>query len=138
MKHNYEAVFFDGEPDERLPEWHVVKWDNIKGGNKLGHKVAAFYQDDEAEAKALADLLNKNPIWIIVDDGDVFEGHQGHWADCFFSNATESAIRAALEDKTFFGAKEKFVIREMTDEELERYPEMLAYREDLFKRYGDF
>lgn len=138
MKHNYEAVFFDGEPDERLPEWHVVKWDNIKGGNKLGHKVAAFYQDDEAEAKALADLLNKNPIWIIVDDGNVFEGHQGHWADCFFSNATESAIRSALEDKTFFGSKEKFVIREMTDEELERYPEMLAYREDLFKRYGDF
>ena len=138
MGHNYEAVFFDGEPDERLPEWHVVKWDSIKGGNKLGHKVAAFYQDDEAEAKALADLLNKNPIWIIVDDGNVFEGHQGHWADCFFSNATESAIRSALEDKTFFGSKESFVIREMTDEELERYPEMLAYREDLFKRYGDF
>ena len=107
MKHNYEAVFFDGEPDERLPEWHVVKWDNIKGGNKFGHKVAAFYQDDEAEAKAFADLLNKNPIWIIVDDGNVFEGHQGHWADCFFSNATESAIRAALEDKTFLWFQRK-------------------------------
>ena len=138
MKHNYEAVFFDGEPDERLPEWHVVKWDNIKGGNKLGHKVAAFYQDGEAEAKALANLLNKNPIWIIVDDGNVFEGHQGHWADCFFSNATEAAIRNALENENFFGVKEKFVIREMTNEELEKYPEMLAYREGLFKRYGDF
>ena len=138
MTLDYEAVFHDEEPGERMAEWHVVKWTSAQNNCKLGRKVAVFHQHDAEEAKELAARLNKNPIWIIVDDGNVFEGHQGHWADCFFSNATESAIRAALEDKTFFGSKEKFVIREMTDEELERYPEMLAYREDLFKRYGDF
>lgn len=36
------------------------------------------------------------PIWITVEDGDVFEGHQLHWANCFFSNATRPAIESFL------------------------------------------
>ena len=142
MKHNYEAIFHEGEPDERLPEWHVVKWDSIRDGNKLGHKIAAFYQDGEAEAKALTDLLNKNPIWISVDNGDIFEGHQGHWADCFFSNSFERQIRQSLDNDNFFQTgdepKPSYVIREMTDEELMKFPDALEFREYLLKQYGEF
>jgi predicted nuclease of predicted toxin-antitoxin system len=32
-------------------------------------------------------------MWIIVEDGEVFEGDELHWEDCFFTNATETEIR---------------------------------------------
>lgn len=35
-----------------------------------------------------------NPLWITVDGGNTFEGHQGHWTDCFYSNATRAVIEA--------------------------------------------
>lgn len=63
-----------------------------------------------------------NPIWIILDDGDTFEGHQGHFADSFFSNATEEDIRG-------FAAAHwmKCEIRAMTNEEMQKYPEAVWY-----------
>jgi hypothetical protein len=30
--------------------------------------------------------------WIIVDDGETFEGNEHHWADCFFSNPSKEDI----------------------------------------------
>ncbi len=91
------------------------------------------------ENKLMQSTLNKNPIWIIIDNGNVFEGHQGHWADCFFSNAYESAIRHVLEnDELFPGCGlEDFEIREMTDEELKKYPEAILVRERLLIEYGE-
>jgi hypothetical protein len=77
------------------------------------------------------------PIWIIVDDGDVFEGHQGHWADCFFSNATKNQILSALERESFFGEIVPFEIREMTDEEIAKYPEAIDFEKSLIKEYGE-
>ena len=140
MKHNYEAVYHEEEPNERSAEWVVVHWDVDNNGAKLGHSVAKFGPFGEKEALSLAEALNKNPIWITVDNGDTFEGHQGHWADCFFSNAIESTIRHVLEnDELFPGCgKSVFEIREMTDEELERCPEALEFREVLLKRYQEF
>lgn len=137
MKHNYEAVYYDGEPNERLAEYHVVKWQLTSGASKLGKKIATF--GTSHEAVALANALNKNPIWIVVDGGETFEGHQGHWADCCFSNATESAIRFALDDGEIFQCERcVYEIREMTDEEVAKYPEALEFRETLLKRYGEF
>lgn len=32
-------------------------------------------------------------MWIIVEAGDVFEGNEKHWADCFFTNVSELTVR---------------------------------------------
>ena len=80
------------------------------------------------------------PLWIIVDDGDTFEGHQGHWADCFFSNATRAAIQGFLDDPgTIHGPGEycKYIIREMTDDELAKHPEALEFAQHLIEEYGE-
>lgn len=37
-------------------------------------------------------------MWIIVDDGDTFEGDENHWKNCFFSNPTEENIRKFCEE----------------------------------------
>lgn len=79
------------------------------------------------------------PLWIIVDDGDTFEGHQGHWADCFFSNATRGAIEAFLNEPGTIheqGVCCKYVIREMTDDELTKYPEAVEFAQSLIDEYG--
>ena len=36
-------------------------------------------------------------MWIVVEDGEVFEGNEYHWADCFFSNVSEDTIRDFCE-----------------------------------------
>lgn len=78
---------------------------------------------------------NDVPIWITVDGGDLFEGHQGHWADTFFSNVTEAEIiRASKEDPFFRDCK--IEIRPMTAEELERHPEAIEFRKFLITEYG--
>lgn len=77
-----------------------------------------------------------NPIWITVDGGNTFEGHQGHWADCFYSNA----MRANIEQ---YGtgvverSEETIEIREMTDEELKKYPEAVEFQLFLLNQYGE-
>lgn len=77
----------------------------------------------------------KKPLWIIVDGGEIFEGHQRHWADTFFSNATEEQIRNFLDRKG--PGQETFEIREMTDEELAKYPEALEFQAWLIAEYGE-
>lgn len=32
-------------------------------------------------------------MWIVVEDGEIFEGNEKHWADCFFSNVDEKLVR---------------------------------------------
>lgn len=32
-------------------------------------------------------------MWIVVEDGEVFEGDELHWADCFFTNVSEETVR---------------------------------------------
>lgn len=58
--------------------------------------------------------------WIKVDGGEVFEGHQLHWANCFFSNAHIDTIREFCELKEF-GEVE---VTEMTEEQHQKYPEL--------------
>jgi len=38
--------------------------------------------------------MNEWRFWIIIRDDDclMFEGHEGHFADCFFSNAYPGVI----------------------------------------------
>lgn len=76
-----------------------------------------------------------NPYWIVVDDGDTFCGHQGHWADCFFSNATIREIQFGLTQGELAGCAHE--IRRMTDSEVERWPEALEFREFLISKYGE-
>lgn len=81
--------------------------------------------------------MQTKPFWIIVENGDLFEGHQGHWADCFFSNATIDTIKAALDGKALFGEKVEYEIREMTDEEIQKYPESIDFTNWLKEEYGE-
>lgn len=90
------------------------------------------------------------PLWITVvdeEDGSVFEGHQLHWANCFFSNATKSQIEAflltpgAINDHLTYPPEEglcEYHIREMTDEELAKYPEAMEFCIELVKEYGEY
>ncbi len=79
----------------------------------------------------------KNPIWIIVNGGDYFEGHQGHWADCHFSNATRANIEWSLENEGMWGEKVTYEIREMTDAEVEKYPEITEFIQWMMTEYGE-
>ena len=59
----YEAIFRDEEPDERVAEWHVVKWDSINPdtGAKSGRRVKRFPGTELGGADAIeaAEKLNK-------------------------------------------------------------------------------
>jgi hypothetical protein len=80
-----------------------------------------------------------NPIWIIVKDIDdeiIFEGHQGHWGDCYFSNSYERMIRHEL-DNSFMFEECRYEIREMTDDELVKFPEAVKYQWWLLETYGE-
>lgn len=76
------------------------------------------------------------PIWIVLDGGDLFEGHQLNWADCFFSNATRRIIKEELERGNL--KQESYSIREMTDEELAKSPEVVEFCKELIQRYGTY
>ena len=62
----FEASFYEGEPDERLPEWNVIEWDHIvynEDGSvkaKSGKTVWASYDmfGGEIDAIAKANELN--------------------------------------------------------------------------------
>ena len=77
----------------------------------------------------------KNPYWIVVDNGDTFCGHQAHWSDCFYSNATIGNIEFDLTQGMFAGSA--YEIRRMTDGEVERWPEALEFRKYLLDKYGE-
>lgn len=57
----FEAVLYEGEVDERLPEWRVVEWTyvNTETGAKSGRSVFRTYdmENGEQEAKELAGYL---------------------------------------------------------------------------------
>lgn len=72
------------------------------------------------------------PKWIVVENGDVFEGHQGHWADYRFSNALIRLIEADLQDDGL-----EYVIRDMTEDELKKFPEAVDFEQWLLKEYGE-
>jgi hypothetical protein len=40
-------------------------------------------------------------MWIIVEDGHIFEGDEKQWADCFFTNVTEQNVREFCDDEGF-------------------------------------
>lgn len=88
------------------------------------------------------------PIWIRVDyyddktstlqEGAIFEGHQQHWANCFFSNAFKRNIENSIKYDKFFNEPGVTVtIREMTDSELNEYKEVIPFCEWLMKTYGE-
>lgn len=77
-----------------------------------------------------------NPLWITVDGGNTFEGHQGHWTDCFYSNATRAVIEA-YGTQVAPRDEETIEIREMTNEEVAKYPEAVPFRNNLIERYGE-
>lgn len=74
----------------------------------------------------------KRPIWIEIEDGNVFSGHQGHWADCFFANATEATIRDYAEENDW-----QIIITEFTDQELVDYPEAVEFQKWLMETYNE-
>lgn len=84
----------------------------------------------------------KKPYWIRVGftpETHIFEGHQLHWANCFFSNATYAEIKYSLENNTLFSVQvDEWEIREMTDEELIQYPEAVEFQHQLMIEYGEF
>ena len=60
--HNrFEASFYEGEPNERLPEWHVVEWTfvNPENGSKSGRTVWKTYDlmDGEKQAIKIAEKM---------------------------------------------------------------------------------
>ena len=88
------------------------------------------------------------PIWIRVDainpetglneEGAVFEGHQGHWADCFFSNSFRRMIEWGIKSETpFTDPGVTVIIREMTDEDFINNPEALTFCDWLMEEYGE-
>lgn len=74
----------------------------------------------------------KKPIWIEVEGGDLFSGHQGHWMDCYFANGIESEIRSFCEDNNW-----QYTICEMTDEELTEHSEAVGIQKCLMETYGE-
>ena len=57
----FEASFYPGEVDERLPEWHVVEWTyvNPENGSKSGRTAWKTYdmENGEREANEMAAIL---------------------------------------------------------------------------------
>lgn len=68
------------------------------------------------------------PLWIVIED--TFEGHQGHWRDIFFANATFDAIVAYCEDEGW-----KFKISMMTPEQIEQFPEIFEIVKQINEEY---
>ena len=62
----FEAVYFEGEPDERSPEWNVIEWERIdyyEDGSvkaKHGKKVWTSYDMISGEIDAIAKAYELN------------------------------------------------------------------------------
>lgn len=49
----FEPVYYEGEVDERLPEWQVVEWTMVSPtGAKFGNKVWSTYDLEGGEEEA--------------------------------------------------------------------------------------
>lgn len=59
----FEAVFYEGEVDERLPSWDVVEWTEVNPvtGAKFGRSVRKYPGSEkwEAIAKEMAEFLQE-------------------------------------------------------------------------------
>lgn len=63
----FEAVYREGEPNERAPEWEVVEWTRVnpKNGARSGRRVESWLEsavNAEQQAKDLADRLQQEYI----------------------------------------------------------------------------
>jgi hypothetical protein len=59
----FEAVWFEGERDERMECWNVVEWHTtcLANGARQGRTVESFYEwNGEQQAKELAEVLQTN------------------------------------------------------------------------------
>ena len=77
----------------------------------------------------------ENPLWIVVDDGMTFCGHQGHWANLYTDDATHDSIVHTLTQGELSGCG--YEIRRMTDVEVKRWPAALEFREYLISKFGE-
>jgi hypothetical protein len=59
MQPRFEAVFYEGEYGERMPEWCVVEWTHFTSSSRSGSTVQSFAACDEQEAKELAWVLQE-------------------------------------------------------------------------------
>jgi hypothetical protein len=83
------------------------------------------------------------PYWITLGvGGDLFEGHQLHWADTFYSNATRYDIRESIACGYGMGmgpgplANSSY--RDMTAAEIARYPDLIPFLITLIDNYGHY
>lgn len=71
MSNRFEAVLYDGEPDERLPEWQVVEWTYIgEYGSKSGKVVWKTYDMEfgERDAKDIAYHMQQVYNWEFAEE----------------------------------------------------------------------
>jgi len=63
--------------------------------------------------------------WITIDDGETFEGHMGHWADCYgpLSTLDDVFVWVTTPSSPLYGSTAQ--IRNMTDEEVKAFPEIV-------------
>lgn len=67
----FEASYYPGEVDERLPEWHVVEWTyvNPETGAKSGNVVWKSYDMEfgERDASDMAYWLQECYNWEVAE-----------------------------------------------------------------------
>lgn len=62
----FEASYYEGEPDERLPEWNVIEWDQVRRDEngkviaQSGRKVWTSYDMVNGEVDAIAKAYDLN------------------------------------------------------------------------------
>ena len=68
----FEASYYEGEPNERLPEWHVVEWtyENPETGAKSGDTVWKTYDMEfgEQDAKDMAYWMQQVYNWEFAQE----------------------------------------------------------------------
>jgi len=81
------------------------------------------------------------PIWVTVhveaEVDPVFDSHQLAWSERQFTNATPLYIESFLTNEGWDGDPATFVIRDMTDKEMEDNPEAVAFFNALVKELGE-
>lgn len=64
MSARFEAVYYPGEDDERLPEWRVVEWTQVSStGAKSGNTVWKSYNMEFGERDALEEAAIRQIHW---------------------------------------------------------------------------
>lgn len=72
MSTRFEASYYEGEVDERLPEWRVVEWTfvNPETGTKGGRTVWKTYDMEfgEQDAKDMAHWMQECYNWEFAEE----------------------------------------------------------------------